>query len=303
VRPPFVAVLAVVVALALAACGSSSTSASSSSASTAASDSARSSAPAGATGGGACRAGAKAPPSSVPGAPLDTLLRVPAKARGHRAPLVLALHFASGTGAQMEQATRYTPEAARAGFVVAYPTAGANNFWSIDGDFPKLARTLDAVERVACIDRSRVYVSGISNGGFMATVLACRMARRIAAAALFAPGIGGTGTCAPSRPVSVLEVHGTSDPIVPYGGPAGEVPQFVAGWARRDGCATRSTAQRRSAAVTIFRWPGCRGGAQVEHVRLTGGKHIELLPQLRAAGVDPARTAWAFLRTHRLPAS
>jgi polyhydroxybutyrate depolymerase len=310
VRPSILAVVAAALALALAACGSSSSPSASSSSSAppaqtsaAATTSNASAAAGGAQAGGACSAGAKAPPSKVPGAPLDTLLRVPAKARGHRAPLILALHFASGTGSQMEQATRYTPEARRAGFVVAYPTASANNFWSIDGDLDKLAKTLDAVERAACIDPSRVYVSGISNGGFMASVLMCRMANRIAAAALFAPGIGGTGTCAPSRPVSLLEVHGTSDPIVPYGGPNGEVPQFVAGWARRNGCASRSTATRRSAVVTIFRWPGCRGGAQVEHLRLTGGKHIELLPQLRAAGVDPARTAWAFLRTHRLPAA
>jgi polyhydroxybutyrate depolymerase len=227
------------------------------------------------------------------------VLRVPAKARGHRAPLVLALHFASGTGSQMEQATRYTPEAARQGFAVAYPTASEGNFWSIDGDFDKLAKTLDAVERVACIDPRRVYVSGISNGGFMATVLACRMADRIAAAALFAPGVNGIGDCSPSRPISVLEVHGTSDPIVPYG----DIPAFVAGWARRDGCARRSTQQQRSATVTVFRWPRCRGGARVQHLRLAKGKHIELLPQLRAADVDPAHTAWAFLRAHRLPAS
>jgi polyhydroxybutyrate depolymerase len=309
VRPPILAALAAAVALALAACGSSSSSAPGSSSASGAP--AQTSAPAAATtttstaaqAGGACSAGAKTPPGKVAGAPLDTLLRVPAKARGHRAPLILALHFASGTGSQMEQATRYTPEARRAGFVVAYPTASQNNFWGIGNDLDKLSETLDAVERAACIDPSRVYVSGISNGGFMASVLMCGMANRVAAAVLFAPGIGGTGTCAPSRPVSLLEVHGTSDPIVPYGGPNGEVPRFVGGWARRDGCSTRSTAQRRSAVVTIFRWPGCRGGAQVEHLRLTGGKHIELLPQLRAAGVDPARTAWAFLRTHRLPAA
>jgi polyhydroxybutyrate depolymerase len=304
---PHVSLLAAVVAalaLALAACGSSSSSSSTDQApsssgvhspasgtSTALANTQQAST--------ACSAGAKAPPTRVPGAPLDTLLRVPAKARGHRAPLILALHFASGTGAQMEQATRYTPEAARSGFAVAYPTASANNFWSIDGDLDKLAATLDAVERVACVDPSRVYVSGISNGGFMATVLACRMANRIAAAALFAPGVNGIGGCSPSRPISVLEVHGTSDPIVPYR----DIPAFVAGWVKRDGCASRSTAQRRSATVTLFRWPGCRGGARVEHLRLTRGKHIELLPQLRTAGVDPARTAWAFLRTHRLPAS
>jgi polyhydroxybutyrate depolymerase len=295
--------LAAAAALAVAACGSSASDSSEdppaqTSAPAAATSTASSNAST-AQAGPACSAGGKAPPAKVPGAPLDTLLRVPAKARGHRAPLILALHFASGTGAQMEQATRYTPQAARSGFAVAYPTASQNNFWSIDGDLDKLAQTLDAVERVACIDPSRVYVSGISNGGFMATVLACRLAGRIAAAALFAPGVNGIGGCSPSRPISVLEVHGTSDPIVPYR----DIPAFVARWAKRDGCASRSTAQQRSTTVTIFRWPDCRGGAQVEHLRLTRGKHIELLPQLRAAGVDPARTAWTFLRTHRLPAS
>jgi polyhydroxybutyrate depolymerase len=299
---PLVAVAAAV-ALLVAACGSSSSDDAQTSSPAAATTSAPGTTTAAASASAsqaspACAAGAKAPASKVAGAPLDTLLRVPASARGHRAPLILALHFASGTGAQMEQATRYTPEAARSGFAVAYPTASENNFWSLD-DLDKLAKTLDAVERVACIDPARVYVSGISNGGFMATVLACRMAGRIAAAALFAPGVNGIGGCSPSRPISVLEVHGTSDPIVPYR----DIPAFVAGWAKRDGCSSRSTAQRRSATVTIFRWPGCRGGAQVEHLRLTRGKHIELLPQLRAAGVDPARTAWAFLRAHRLPAS
>ena len=294
--------VAIAAGLAVAACGSSSDPTASAPAAAPASATAASasSAPAGAgRQSPACAAGAKAPPSKVAGAPLDTILRVPPRARGHRAPLILALHFASGTGAQMEQATRYTPQAARSGFAVAYPTASANHFWSIDGDLDKLAKTLDAVERVACVDPSRVYVSGISNGGFMATVLACRMANRIAAAALFAPAVSGFGDCAPARPISVLEVHGTSDPIVPYAG----VPAFLAGWARTDGCASRSTAQRTSAKVTVFRWPGCDGGAQLEHLRLTGGKHIELLPQLRAAGVDPAATAWRFLRTHRLPAA
>jgi polyhydroxybutyrate depolymerase len=287
--------VAVAAALLVAACGSSS----SSTAGSASASSSSAPAPASAQASPACSTSAQAPPAKVSGAPLDTLLRVPAKARGHRAPLILALHFASGTGSQMEQATRYTPEAARSGFVVAYPTASENNFWSIEGDLDKLRQTLDAVERVACIDPARVYVSGISNGGFMATVLACRMTDRIAAAALFAPGVNAIGDCSPSRPISVLEVHGTSDPIVPYR----DIPAFVAGWAKRDGCSSRSTQQRRGATVTLFRWPGCRGGAQVQHLRLTRGKHIELLPQLRAAGVNPARTAWTFLRAHRLPAS
>src|SRR5437763_5257907 len=251
------AAAALAAALALAACGSSAGTATSTTAARAADP---------------CASGAQAPPSRVTGAPLDTILRVPARARGHRAPLILALHFATGTGAQMERESRYTGEASRSGFVVAYPTASANHFWAIDRDLGRLTKTLDAIESVACVDPARVYVSGISNGGFMATVLACRMADRVAAAALFAPGINGIGACAPSRPVPVLEVHGTSDPIVPYRG----VPAFIAGWARRDGCASRPRAQRRGARVTLLRWPGCRGGAHVAHLRLSGGRHLEL---------------------------
>lgn len=251
-----------------------------------------------------CPRGAPAAPARVPGAPLDTILRVPSSARGHRAPLVLALHFAGGTGAEFERTTRLTPQARRDGFVVAYPTASANHFWGAAQDGDALARTLDAIERVACIDPRRVSVVGNSNGGFMATVLACRMADRIAAVALFAPGLGA-GDCRPSRPVSVLEIHGTADPIVPYrsNDPAGDIFTFVTGWARRDGCAaTQPRTVRVSATVTRFTWRGCPAGTRVEHLRLTGGRHIELLPQLRAAGVDPAAEAWRFLARARLPA-
>jgi polyhydroxybutyrate depolymerase len=251
---------------------------------------------------GPCAKGAPAPPERVTAGGLDTILRVPASARGHRAPLVLALHFASGTGAEMERNSRLTPEARRSGFAVAYPSASQNHFWDASADYARLGRTLDAVQRVACIDPSRVYVSGISNGGFMATVLACRMAGRVAAAALFAPGIGGTGDCSPSRPVSILEIHGTADPIVPYRSatPDQDVPAFVAAWARRDGCSSSSRTQRVRGPVTVFEWPGCRAGAQVQHLRLAGGRHIELLPELRAAGIDPAHEAWRFLASKRL---
>jgi polyhydroxybutyrate depolymerase len=248
-----------------------------------------------------CAQGASTPPARLRAGGLDTILRVPASARGHRAPLVLALHFAGGTGAVMERNSRLTPEGRRSGFAISYPTASRNGVWDVGADFGPLTATLDAIERSACIDPSRIYVAGISNGGFMANVLACQLAGRVAAAALFAPAIGA-GTCTPGRPVSILEVHGTADPIVPYRSdtPEQDVPAFLAGWARRDGCSTTSRAQRVSAAVTRFTWPGCRDGAQVEHLRLTGGRHIELLPELRAAGIDPAREAWRFLSPKRV---
>ena len=230
----------------------------------------------------------------MPGAPLSTILRVPASARGHRAPLVVALHFAGGTGAEMEQATRLTPEARRRGFVVAYPSASANHFWS-PSDLPKLQATIAAVERVACVDRARVYALGMSNGGGMGALVACRMANSVAAVTLFAPATGFATDCSPSRPIPVLHVQGTSDPIVPYR----DGRTFISAWAARDGCRSHPVTSRVTAKVSRLRWPGCRGGATVQHLRLDHGRHIQLFGDLRRAGVDPAATAWRFLARYR----
>jgi polyhydroxybutyrate depolymerase len=233
--------------------------------------------------------------TSVPGAPLSTILRVPAKARGHAAPLVVALHFAGGTGSQMEQAIQLTPEARKRGFVVAYPSASANHFWS-PADLPKLKSTIAAVEDVACVDRSRVYAVGVSNGGGMGALVACDMASSVAAVALFAPATGFAKSCSPSRPVPMLHVQGTSDPIVPYG----DGRRFIAAWAARDGCGSTPHSTRVTAKVTRLRWPGCRGGVSVQHLRLDHGRHIQLFGDLRRAGVVPAAAAWSFLSRYRL---
>jgi polyhydroxybutyrate depolymerase len=244
-----------------------------------------------------CAAAAPAPPSRLPGGPLRTILRVPANVRGKPAPLVLALHFASGTGAQMEQLTRLTPEARRSGFVVAYPTATSGGFWAGANEIDAVTSTIQAIERVACIDTRRIYATGMSNGGGMASVLACRLSERIAGVVLFAPALGPIGDCKPSRPVPVLEVHGTADPIVSYS----QIPRYLATWARLDGCAPGPRSSKLRPALTLRRWHGCRGGSVVEHLRLAAGRHIELFGELRAAGVDPARTAWRFLAPHRAP--
>jgi polyhydroxybutyrate depolymerase len=290
VRAPAALVVTFAAALLLGACGSSGRPAARSA------TTARPAVPARPV-SGACAAAAPAPPDKVSGAPLDTILRVPAKARGRRAPLVLALHFASGSGAQMEQVTQLTPESRRSGFVVAYPSATAGGVWAGADEIGAVTRTLQAIQRAACIDPRRIYLTGISNGGGMANLLACRFADRFAGVVLFAPAVNGIADCSPSRPISMLEIHGSADPIVPYGA----IPGFVAAWARLDGCSGAPARTSVGPAVTRQRWRGCRGGAVVEHLRLAGGKHIELLPELRSAGVDPARTAWRFLAPHRLP--
>jgi polyhydroxybutyrate depolymerase len=209
-------------------------------------------------------AGARAAPGSCADRlPLDTLLDVPAGSRRPR-PLILALHGARQGGYGLQRYTGLSDDARD--FVVAYPnTPHRNGFWRVE-DVPRLLALVDAVAR--CVPVTSVTAVGFSNGGLMANALACHAAERVRAVVLVASGYEGLGRCAPSRPVSVLAIHGTADQVVPYRG----LRAFVATWARRDGCASTPGA-RSSGLVTQLRWHGCRGGARVEHLRVAGDTH------------------------------
>jgi polyhydroxybutyrate depolymerase len=233
-----------------------------------------------------------APRTTVTGAPLDTILRVPAANRGRRVPLVVALHFATGSGAAMERATGLTEEATRGGFDIAYPTATAANRWWTPPDLPRLRRTIAAIERTACIDRRRVYLAGYSNGGSAAVRAVCELRGTVAAAVLFAGAVNAARACSPARTPSVLEIHGTADPLWPYP----RARAFVRAWAAGNHCGTPATTHV-GARGTLLRWTGCKDGATFEHLRVAGARHIELFSDLRAAGIDPDETAWRFLRS------
>jgi polyhydroxybutyrate depolymerase len=68
------------------------------------------------------------------------------------------------------------------------------------------------------IPRGRVFATGLSAGGFMATRLGCQRADVVSAIAPVAGTLASGYPCAPSQPVSVLEVHGNADPVVPFNG-------------------------------------------------------------------------------------
>ena len=104
----------------------------------------------------------------------------------------------------------------------ALTAKGDNTTGVIDADTPKEAR-----EKL----RARsIYVTGVSNGGGMAARAACELADRLAAAAPVAGGYGTLPACRPSRPLPVLEVHGTGDGVVPYAGKGPRRSGSVAGW-------------------------------------------------------------------------
>lgn len=101
----------------------------------------------------------------------------------------------------------------------------------------RIRPTISAVlSRRYPIDPQRIYAAGMSNGATFTQYLGRRLANTIAAIAPVAgsmPAAGAPG-CRPQRAISVLEIGGTADPIMPFGG--GEV-RTAAFWARNNGCA------------------------------------------------------------------
>jgi polyhydroxybutyrate depolymerase len=200
---------------------------------------------------------------------------------GRRVPLVLALHGYRGSGQQMESYSGFDPIAARAGFIVAYPSS-SGTYWNstaaqrLPDDVSFLRTLIKTLEQRFCI--SRVFATGVSNGGGMVALIGCDLSSELTAIATVAGGYSHQPPCRPARPISVLEIHGTADPVVPYFGPrrrptSDGVPPFVNGWAARDRCKPRPTNAKIASRTTRFSFSGCADGVVVEHIRIAGGRH------------------------------
>ena len=125
------------------------------------------------------------------------------------------------TGSEQAAVTSYNAVADQYGFVVAYPT-GSTSSWSrrqrvsvpdrqvSDVGFPwRPDRPADP--RLRHPARPKVFVTGMSCRRVMANRLACRRADLVPAVAPVAGTLGVRVLCNPSRPVSVLQIHGTTD--------------------------------------------------------------------------------------------
>ncbi|OHD65713.1 MAG: hypothetical protein A2176_13850 [Spirochaetes bacterium RBG_13_51_14] len=172
-----------------------------------------------------------------------SLLHIPLQTASCPCPLLIVLHGGGGTPRGMAGLTknRFNELADIAGFYVAYPEGLKRSWNDFRNDTSSYAheKKIDDVgfisgliDRLAAeypIDKGRVFVTGISNGGFMSFRLACELSgkiRGIAAVTATHP-VDQEKNCAPSRPMNVLIINGTTDPIVHYNG--GEVTLMGAG--------------------------------------------------------------------------
>ena len=154
------------------------------------------------------------------------------------------------------------------------------------------------------VDPKRVYLIGHSNGGFMAYRFACDNADQITAIVSLAGAMWNDSTrCAPKRPVSVLEVHGTADERIAFNGDAivghafPSVGTTLKDWRTFDGCADTASAAAApmdvvsnldgaETSVTTYA-TGCRANTKVELWTIKDGPHIpRFTPAFAAAAAD-----------------
>lgn len=255
-------------------------------------------------------------------------LYVPRTYDGARAtPLVISLHGAALWGSEQERLSGWDAVAERENVIVVYPTGapghGPRIFHADAGpglakDVRFVADLIDELERRYRIDRHRIYVNGLSNGGGMAFVLSCAMPDRIAAVGLVASAQTLPWSwCTDTHPVPMIAFHGTEDRVVPYNGgqswiapdPFPNIPTWVDSWARRNRCAPDAIDSAVTPIVTRRVYAGCAEDASVELYTIHGGGHEwpgrggprpEWLCGPFTSGLDATSVMWAFFRERRL---
>jgi len=133
---------------------------------------------------------------------------------GQRWPLILFLHGSGERGTDLEKVKLHgPPKLVEAGesfpFIIVSPQCPESEDWSVD----VLTALLDHVEREYPVDTDRVYLTGLSRGGFGTWVLGMAHPERFAAIAPICGWADPKKACA-LKDVPVWAFHGAKDKAV-----------------------------------------------------------------------------------------
>ncbi len=272
------------------------------------------------------------------------IAQVPTSATaGRPLPLVFEFHGYNESGPAQAEATGLGTYGQAHGFITITPWVNGEPvpMWlSTVGsrDLTWFGQLLSHIEATTCVDENRVFVTGASNGAFMASAIACQYSALIAAVAPVS-GIQTMRPCRTTRPVPVVTFHGTADPLVPYDGKASKlaadlpapdgsdrridtqeekqfgakgvfqrgpsIPQEAAAWAERNGCMDAITTTKISSTVTLLSWQ-CRDHANVELYRIAGGGHTwpgslgrtKIASKSQTRSLSGDAVIWQFFKAH-----
>lgn len=138
-------------------------------------------------------------------------------------------------------------------------------------------KILEKLRGNLCIDSTKIYAIGFSNGGGFVSMLPCAPPDRFAAYAIIAGALyEPNSNCFPQKDTSFITVHGDKDMTVPYkGDPVRRlppVPSWIQARASAENCTSQvSTSDNVHKQTTT--WTNCSGGEQIRSERIIGGTH------------------------------
>ncbi|HMM81151.1 MAG TPA: PHB depolymerase family esterase [Pyrinomonadaceae bacterium] len=221
--------------------------------------------------------------------------------KGSSLPLVIAFHGGGGNAQNMVRMSGFSEKADKENFVVAYPNGAGrmgNALLTFNAvgccaftmrnnvdDAAFISKLIDSLVAEYGVDRSRVYLTGFSNGAMISSYLAAKLSDKIAAAAPVSGSIFASSP-RPAGKVAILLIHGTSDTAVPYDGgmsqraqiepaqsePYKSVKDGAAYWSKNSGC--RSVPEKSvKGNITTEKYVGCAPQSDVEVILIKGGLH------------------------------
>jgi len=237
--------------------------------------------------------------------------------------LVILMHGYGGSASSIQESTAMDDVADENGFVVVYPLGtlddSGNAFFDIGYAFHE--KRVDDVgflralaQRVVAeygIDDQSVFVTGMSNGGDMAYVLACQGEGWVRAYASVAGALFQhiSDTCTADRRIPFLELHGSNDDVTwwdgdlqnrgGWGSYLGQMEAFMR-LAELHELSTYSESllptpvnDQGQRFVTALSWSSDRDGMELVLVRVDGGGHFW-------GGVATSEGVWDFFARHCL---
>ena len=213
-------------------------------------------------------------------------------------PLILSLHGFGSSGSGHAGYFPLADLAEKHGFLYCFPS-GLDRSWNATNvccdftnknDDSKYLRGLIlwALKEYS-IDKKRVYVTGLSNGGFMSYRMAQDHADLITAIVSFA-GVGfKKWPKQPKNPVSVLHIHGTKDSVIKWKGgwivgrayPSAK--ENFENWRKFNKCDKKVDADKvkidlaknvPGKETTVARFTNKDGSVATELWQVTGGGHV-----------------------------
>lgn len=224
-------------------------------------------------------------------------------------PLVFVFHGGGGNADNIEDTTNFTQKALKEKFIVVYPygtgllkkvlltwNCGFCCGYALRKNIDDIGFVRSLYEHILNnypINTSRVYATGISNGGIMSYYVGAALSDIFAAIAPVAAQIGGQATeddeiwqiPDPDYPVSVIAFNGMKDTRVPYygGRPLNgsahvyswmSTNESISFWVEHNGCNTTPEQNvSESGNIIIDTYSEGLNGTEVKLVTIVDGNH------------------------------